>query len=107
VGGVVVKRNDPFFYNSRTRQWSFFGTPEEELTGLQVAYILSMDDKDIAEHVKDDVLVLSGCPFMNIDDNQFYKKLFVLGGYHFFVNIANGAVCRVCKKDVEKFVYTD
>lgn len=102
-----MKHNDPFFYNSRTGQWSFFGTPEDELTGFQVAYILSMDDKDIANYVKDDILVLPGRPFLNVDNNQFYKKMFVIGGYHFFVNITTGATCRASGKDLEKFVYTD
>lgn len=102
-----MKRNDPFFYNSRTRKWFFFGTPEDELTGLQVAYILSMNDQEIANHVSDDILVLPGHPFLNTDDSQFYKKMFVIGEYNFFVNVTTGAVCRVRGKDLDKFVYTD
>lgn len=102
-----MKHNDPFFYNSRTRQWSFFGTPEDELTGFQAAYILSMDDQDIADYVKDDVLVLPGRPFFNLRDKQHYKKLFVIDRHSFFVNVTTGAVCRAQGKDLEKFVYTD
>lgn len=102
-----MKHNDPFFYNSRSGQWSFFGTPEDELTGLQAAYILSMSDQEIARYVKDDILVLPGRPFYNIDDEQSYKKMFVINGCSFFVNTATGAVRRACGKDLEKFVYTD
>lgn len=102
-----MKHNDPFFYNSRTGQWFFFGTPDDELTGFQAAYILSIDDRDIADYVKDDVLVLPGRPFMHIDDKQCYKKLFVISGHSFFVNIATGAVRRASGKELEKFVYTD
>lgn len=75
-----MRHSDPFFYNSRTGQWSFFGTPEDELTGFQAAYILSMSDQDIAGYVKDDILVLPSRPFYNIDDRQSYKKMFVIMG---------------------------
>lgn len=102
-----MKRNDPFFYNSRAKKWFFFGTPEDELTGFQVAYILSMDNQDIADYVSDDILVLTGRPFLNTENGQFYKKMFVIGGYNFFVNVTTGVVCRARGKDLEKFVYTD
>lgn len=102
-----MKHKDCFFYNSRVGQWFFFGRSEDELTGLQVAYILSMTDEDIADHVKDDLPVLPGCPFFNTKNNQSYKKLFVIGGYHFFVNIATGSVCRASGKELGNFVYTD
>jgi len=102
-----MKHDDPFFYNSRTGQWNFFGTSEDELTGLQAAYILSMSDQEIAQHVKDDILVLPGRPLYNVDDKQSYKKMFVINGYSFFANVVTGAVRRARGKDLEKFVYTD
>jgi len=102
-----MKHSDPFFYNSRAGQWNFFGTPEDELTGLQAAYILSMSDQEIAHYVEDDILVLPGRPFYNVDDKQSYKKMFVINGCSFFVNVATSAVRRASGKDLEKFVYTD
>lgn len=101
------KTTDSIFYNAKLEKWFFFGNPEEEITGIQAAFLLSLTDTEIGELVRDDLAVFSAKPFLNTADKKFYKLLFTIKDQAFFVEVGSDKVRRFATRDLETFVYTN
>jgi hypothetical protein len=103
----MSKTTDSIFYNAKLEKWFFFGNPEEEITGLQAAFLLSLSDEEISELVKDDLAVFSAKPFLNTADKKFYKLLFTIKDQAFFVEVGSDRVRRFAVQDLAIFEYTN
>lgn len=103
----MADKTAQIFYNAKLGRWYFFGNPEDEMTGMQAAYLLSLSDEEIGRLVKNDLLVFTAKPFLNTDDKKFYKLLFIIKDKAFFVEVGSDKVRRFPAKSLETFIYTD